>query len=351
MKKAGSLSGSLLARKGDAAPAALPADPVAVTKAAAAPREPLRLTVPVGVPRPAAPIERKPSPKEPATTTTVPVHDGIHQTQPRTRRRRRPPFAWLALIVLGAVGLGVWTGYSGAPSDLDGLIAFVTGGALDNGATQASIDDVADATDNDTIESSMPPLRVTPVKLVLPAEPAKPPTAALYTPSFTAKDFGPMPTAELDRIERPEVVPATGPQTIEAESTGPVETPSLPAATPAVTSMAAIDELIAAVSGGDVAATVASPPAPRLAAAVAQDGRFALQLAAVKSRAAIESERTRFLGTFPEMFDGAELIVQPPQTDGGYFRLATPRLSDKKSAERLCRWLKSKRQNCLIVSR
>lgn len=341
MKKAGSLSGSLLARKGDAAPAALPADPVAVTKAAAAPREPLRLTVPVGVPRPAAPIKRKPSPREPATTTTVPVHDGIHQTQPRTRRRRRPRFAWLALIVLIAVGLGIWTGYSGAPGDLDGLAALLTGGAPDNSATQAPVDDVADAADNDTIESSTPPMRVTPVKLVLPAEPAKPPTAALYTPSFTSKDFGPMPTPELDRIERPEV----------AEASEPEETASPPAATPTVTSMAAIDELIAAVSGGDVAATVASPPAPRLAAAVAQDGRFALQLAAVKSRAAIESERTRFLGTFPEMFDGSELIVQPPRTDGGYFRLATPRLSDKTSAEQLCRWLKSKRQNCLIVSR
>lgn len=340
MKKAGSLSGSLLARKGDAAPAALPADPVAVTKAAAAPREPLRLTVPVGVPRPAAPIERKPSPKEPATTTTVPVHDGIHQTQPRTRRRR-PPFAWLALIVLGAVGLGVWTGYSGAPGDLDELAALLTGGAPDNSATQAPIDDAADAADSDAIEAPAPPLRVTPVKLVLPAEPAKPPTDALYTPSFTSKDFGPMPTAELDRIERPEV----------AEASEPEETASPPAATPTVTSMAAIDELIAAVSGGDVAATVASPPAPRLAAAVAQDGRFALQLAAVKSRAAIESERTRFLGTFPEMFDGAELIVQPPRTDGGYFRLATPRLSDKTSAEQLCRWLKSKKQDCLIVSR
>ncbi len=349
MKKAGSLSGSLLARKGDAAPAALPADPVAVTKAAAAPREPLRLTVPVGVPRPAAPIERKPSPREPATTTTVPLHDGIHQTRPR--KRRRPPFAWLALIVLGAVGLGVWTGYSGAPSDLDGLIALVTGGALDNGATQAPIDDVADAADSDTIESPTPPLRVTPVKLVLPAEPPKPPTIALYTPSFTAKDFGPMPTAELDRIDRPEVAAVSGPQTPEPESTEPEETASPPDATPAVTSMAAIDELIAAVSGGDVAATVASPPPPRLAAAVAQDGKFAIQLAAVKSRAAIESERTRFLGAFPEMFEGAELIVRPPQTDGGYFRLATPRLSDKTSAEQLCRWLKSKRQNCLIVSR
>lgn len=341
MKKAGSLSGSLLARKGDAAPAALPADPVAVTKAAAAPREPLRLTVPVGVPRPAAPIERKPSPKEPPTTTTVPLHDGIHQTQPRTRRRRRPPFAWLALIVLGAVGLGVWTGYSDAPGDLDELVALLTGGARDNSATQAPIDDVADAADSGTTEAPAPPLRVTPVKLVLPAEPPKPPADALYTPLFTSKDFGPMPTAELDRIERPEV----------AEASEPVETASPPDATPAVTSMAAIDELISAVSGGDAAATVASPPVPRLAAAVAQDGRFALQLAAVKSRAAIERERTRFLGTFPEMFDGAELVVQPPKTDSGYFRLATPRLSDKKSAERLCRWLKSKKQDCLVVSR
>lgn len=339
MKKAGALSGSLLARKGDAAPAALPADPVAVTKAAAAPREPLMLTVPVGVPRPAAPIERKPPPTAPATTTTVPVHDGIQQTRPR--KRRRPPFAWLALIVLIAVGLGVWTGYNGLSDDIDGLMAIVTGGAPDNSATQAPIDDVADAADSGATEAPAPPLRMTPVKLVLPAEPPKPPADALYTPSFTSKDFGPMPTAELDRIERPEA----------AEETGPVETPSSPDATPAVTSMAAIDELISAVSGGDVAATVASPPAPRLAAVLARDGRFALQLAAVKSRAAIESERKRFLGTFPEMFDGAELVVQPPQTDGGYFRLATPRLSDKKSAEQLCRWLKSKRQNCLIVSR
>ena len=341
MKKAGSLSGSLLARKGDAAPAELPADPVAVTRAAAAPREPLRLTVPVGVPRPAAPIERKPSPREPATATTVPVHDGIQRTRPSARKRRRSPFAWLALIVLIAVGLGVWTGYSGAPGGLDGWAALLTGGAPDNIATKAPVDDVAEAAANGAIETPAPPLRVTPVKLVVPAEPAKPPTATLYTPSFTAKDFGPMPTAELDRIERSEV----------AAATGPLETPPLPATTPAVTSMAAIDELIAAVSGGDVAATVAAPPTPRLAAAVAQDGSFAIQLAAVKSRAAIESERTRFLGTFPEMFEGAELIVQAPQTDGGYFRLATPRLSDKKSAEQLCRWLKSKKQNCLIVSR
>ena len=349
MKKAGALSASLLARKGDAAPAALPADPVAVTKAAAAPREPLRLMVPVGVPRPAAPIDRKPSPKEPATTTTVPLHDGIQQTRPR--KRRRPPFAWLALIVLGAVGLGVWTGYSGAPSDLDGLIALVTGGALDNSATQAPIDDVADAADNDAIESPPPPPRLAAVKFVLPSKPPKPPTPALYTPSFTSKDFGPMPMAELDRIEGPQAARATGPRPTEPEPIEPVETASLPAATPAATSMAAIDDLISAVSGGDVAATVASPPAPRLAAAVAQDGRFALQLAAVKSRAAIERERKRFLGAFPEVFEGTDLVVQPPKTNGGYFRLATPRLSDKTSAEQLCRWLKSKKQNCLIVRR
>ena len=97
---------------------------------------------------------------------------------------------------------------------------------------------------------------------------------------------------------------------------------------------------------------VAQVPATQVPAAQAA-GKFAVQLVSLKDRGAAEAEWRRLQGVFPGLLGDKSLLLQSAEVAGvgTVYRLRTGPFASRNDAAQICAQLKSKQQDCLVVSR
>ena len=157
-----------------------------------------------------------------------------------------------------------------------------------------------------------------------------------------------------------ELLPADGDTASELPETSVSTVPELPAAPSA---QAAQDEAAQTEAPAEPAAPepeVAQPAEPAAAtqtaavpAAAPAEGDFAVQLVSLKDKGAAEKEWTRLKGLFPDLLGDKSLLLQSAEVAGvgQVFRLRAGPLPSRAAASKLCDSLKSKQQDCLVVSR
>jgi len=90
----------------------------------------------------------------------------------------------------------------------------------------------------------------------------------------------------------------------------------------------------------------------REVAAVESDG-YAVQLSSLKTQAQAEREFERLKGNYPALLREIELVVREGSVSnrGTFFRVLTSRFDDAGAAQALCRSLRERGQDCLVVRR
>jgi cell division septation protein DedD len=123
----------------------------------------------------------------------------------------------------------------------------------------------------------------------------------------------------------------------------PPAAPPLPAAQPAVT----------------VAEPAAASPPPALEAqgpkarfTFAANGAFLVQIAALRSEEAAESQWKRVTASAPELYHGATKFIQRADLgpDGVFFRLRAGAFADRAEATAFCDAIKEAGANCIVVN-
>jgi hypothetical protein len=95
---------------------------------------------------------------------------------------------------------------------------------------------------------------------------------------------------------------------------------------------------------------VAKSPVPATAPAPTAAGHATVQLAAVGSEAAAQSEWQRLSAKYPELLGGRQSAVSRTEHDGKvFFRLRVQGFSDAAGAAEFCTQLKSKGGNCVVA--
>ncbi|MHA1599666.1 MAG: SPOR domain-containing protein, partial [Alphaproteobacteria bacterium] len=91
---------------------------------------------------------------------------------------------------------------------------------------------------------------------------------------------------------------------------------------------------------------------PAQTAAVSGNG-FVLQLASLKSKERAPLEWIRLQKSFPSLLGGRQLVVLPADLGdrGTFYRVQAGFFPDRASAEAVCKQLKAKSQDCLVMKR
>lgn len=102
------------------------------------------------------------------------------------------------------------------------------------------------------------------------------------------------------------------------------------------------------------AAAQATTPAPATQAPAAQAaGKFAVQLVSLKDRGAAEAEWRRLQSIFPRLLGDKSLLLQSAEVAGvgQVYRLRAGPFASRNDAAKVCAQLKSRQQDCFVVSR
>jgi len=187
-----------------------------------------------------------------------------------------------------------------------------------------------------TVERLLPP----PEKPMTP--PAPPPPAA--APEDMAK-MAPAAGAE-GNVAVPLSPPAAEPKEIKPL----VATP--PKAPPAAEKPAAPPKEVAAKTPPPTPAAKPAPkPAPK---PMANAGAYRVQMASLKSRAAVEKSWAALKRRHSDLLGNLQLDIQSVQLSGGrgtFYRMQAGPLASRAQANALCASLKSRKQGCIVVRR
>jgi cell division septation protein DedD len=154
-------------------------------------------------------------------------------------------------------------------------------------------------------------------------------------------------TAEVQAVETvPEVPAAPSVQTAEPKAAEPEAPASQSTTTEATTQSTTTQAAQAPATTTQTAAAPATQAAPA-------SGNFAVQLVSLKNRGAAEAEWRRLQGVFPNLLGGKSLLLQSADVAGvgTVYRLRAGPFASKAKAAQVCAQLKSKQQDCLVVSR
>lgn len=154
-------------------------------------------------------------------------------------------------------------------------------------------------------------------------------------------------TAEVQAVETvPEVPAAPSVQTAEPKAAEPEAPASQSTTTEATTQSTTTQAAQAPATTTQTAAAPATQAAPA-------SGNFAVQLVSLKNRGAAEAEWRRLQGVFPNLLGGKSLLLQSADVAGvgTVYRLRAGPFATKAKAAQVCAQLKSKQQDCLVVSR
>ncbi len=152
-------------------------------------------------------------------------------------------------------------------------------------------------------------------------------------------------TAEVQAVETvPELPAAPSAQTAQTETvqTQTAEQSELQPAAPEP----AAPEPVATETQATATQSAAAP-------ATQATGDFAVQLVSLKNRGAAEAEWRRLQGVFPNLLGDKSLLLQSAEVAGvgTVYRLRAGPFASKATAAQVCAQLKSKQQDCLVVSR
>ena len=180
----------------------------------------------------------------------------------------------------------------------------------------------------------------------LQPDPAKPQVERLLPPPETP--LSPPEAAVPPTPATP--APATPAPAVAAVPPAPT-TPAVPPApdTPVTTSSPPTPEPPAQVS----AAQVPAVPAPAIPAAANPASGFVLQLASLKAKERAAGEWSRLQKSFPGLLADKQLVVLSVDLAGRgtFYRVQAGYFPDRASAEAVCKQLKAKRQDCLVMKR
>jgi cell division septation protein DedD len=183
-----------------------------------------------------------------------------------------------------------------------------------------------------TVERLLPP----PEKPMTP--PAPPPEAVPQDVARSEPAAGTEGNVAVP-LAPPVAPPPAAPRDIKPLAVTPPKPPPTPpaAATPAAPAR-------------DVAAT---SPAPQRKPATSA-GRYNVQMASLKSRAAVQQNWTTLQRQHSDLLGKLELNIQSVQLSGGrgtYYRMQAGPLASRAQARALCESLKSRKQGCIVVRR
>ena len=189
-----------------------------------------------------------------------------------------------------------------------------------------------------TVERLLPP----PEKPMTP--PAPPPAAA---PEDIAKMA---PSAATGGNVDVPLKPPAAPEEIKPSVATPPKVPPVP---PAAEEPAAPPNEVAATTPPPPkpAANPAPEPAPEPAVSA---GPYRVQMASLKSRAAVEKNWATLKRRHTDLLGKLELDIQSVQLSGGrgtFYRMQAGPLASRAQANALCASLKSRKQGCIVVRR
>lgn len=135
---------------------------------------------------------------------------------------------------------------------------------------------------------------------------------------------------------------------------GPVEpvTDLAGIAPPAGSAAGAAAPVDGAPAAAPQAAAAPLPQGPRSRFVFAADGAYLVQIAALRSEAAAESQWKRVTASAPELYYGATKIIQRADlgSEGVFFRLRVGAFADRSEASAFCDAVKEAGANCIVVN-
>ncbi len=195
-------------------------------------------------------------------------------------------------------------------------------------------------------ETPRPPKAPSAAEVAIAVPPIETAAGPLDEPTQSAVPPPPPPVPERAEDEAPT---AAAPQIPEAPSPSSEPTPAEPAlAPPQVAAQPAAPEPAAP----EPAAT-AVPAPPVQTAARTPSGAYVVQLAALRVRADTRPAWTRLQRAHPMLLGDKELTVQEVDLGerGIFYRVQAGLFPDRAGASALCRALKARQQDCLVVKR
>lgn len=371
-------SNPLLARKGDAAPAAAltrgraaeterpdtePTPPKSATKPETSTEEPappgsllsfgLRRRGEARDVLAAAPSDAPVAPPAPVRLVAE-AAAAIGVVHPPRTPHRAAAIAAVVLIALVAVG-GAWYGYDRVAGEIEADPQSVTpaAGETHTGAEATAPPAIAgeapaaEAPPAAAEEPSFDVVRVSPSGDAVIAGRAAP-----HTELIVLDNGEPIGTVRADAIGDWILIPATPLDSGEHEFSLVVKTPR---------GTIVLPPPAAATVPGDTAApppqsnAAPPPPAPKpaTASAPAATSAFLVQLASVKSATGATQEWSRLQRDFPDLLSDKKLRVDRANLGerGAFFRIRTGPFDDREQAHGLCQELTAREQSCLVIER
>jgi cell division septation protein DedD len=193
-----------------------------------------------------------------------------------------------------------------------------------------------------TVERLLPP----PEKPMTP--PAPPPAAAPEDMAKMAPAAGTEGNVAVP-LSPPAAPTAAAPTEIKPLVATPPKPPTPP---PAAEKPAAPPKEVAAKTPPPTPAAKPAPkPAPK---PVANAGAYRVQMASLKSRAAVEKSWAALKRWHADLLGNLQLDIQSVQLSGGrgtFYRMQAGPLASRAQANALCASLKSRKQGCIVVRR
>ena len=95
-----------------------------------------------------------------------------------------------------------------------------------------------------------------------------------------------------------------------------------------------------------------APQGPRVRFAFAAEGAYLVQIAALRSEEAAESQWKRVTASAPELYHGATKMIQRADlgSEGVFYRLRVGAFADRSEASAFCDAVKEAGANCIVVN-
>ncbi len=205
-------------------------------------------------------------------------------------------------------------------------------------------------------ETPRPPKAPSAAEVEIAVPPIETAAGALDEPTRSAVPPAPLPVPESEVGEAPAAaapqIPAAAPSPpSEPAPTGPALAPPQVAAQ-AVTPEPAAPEPAAAAPASPVQTRAVQTGAVQTAART-PSGAYVVQLAALRARAGTRPAWTRLQRAHPMLLGDKELTIQEIDLGerGIFYRVQAGFFPDRAGASALCRALKARQQDCLVVKR
>ena len=205
-------------------------------------------------------------------------------------------------------------------------------------------------------ETPRPPKAPSAAEVAIAVPPIETAAGPLDEPTQSAVPPPPPPVPERAEDEAPTAaapqIPAAPSPSSEPTPAEPALAPPQVAAQPAAPEPAAPEPAAPEPAAPDPAAT-AVPAPPVQTAARTPSGAYVVQLAALRARADTRPAWTRLQRAHPMLLGDKELTVQEVDLGerGIFYRVQAGFFPDRAGASALCRALKARQQDCLVVKR